>query len=188
MYQRYGFYPRFLTAILSKQVGEPPSTPQWSKFSDSFSAKQDAVIQSCNRLTDSLFGGLNVEREIRAVHAQNLGDTVLLWDGNGLTAFGVCHCGPGTEAGNNKCYVKFAAVSSVRGAPRLFDQLLDACESFAISRGMTQLEAGVNLGRYEAYRRMLERGYRIDRLGVAMHRPNESGYSRPGIYVIDDWR
>jgi len=24
--------------------------------------------------------------------------------------------------------------------------------------------------------------------GVTMHRPNEPGYSRPGAFVIDDWR
>jgi hypothetical protein len=23
---------------------------------------------------------------------------------------------------------------------------------------------------------------------VTMHRPNEPGYSRPGLYVLDDWR
>jgi hypothetical protein len=35
---------------------------------------------------------------------------------------------------------------------------------------------------------MMERGFRIERSGVAMHRPQEPGYSRPGVYVIDDWR
>jgi hypothetical protein len=23
---------------------------------------------------------------------------------------------------------------------------------------------------------------------VTMHRPNEPGYNRPGVYIIDDWR
>jgi hypothetical protein len=32
------------------------------------------------------------------------------------------------------------------------------------------------------------RGYRAAIQGVAMHRPNESGYSRPDAYVLDDWR
>ncbi len=32
------------------------------------------------------------------------------------------------------------------------------------------------------------RGFRTEFQGVAMHHPNEEGYSRPGVYVIDDWR
>jgi hypothetical protein len=35
---------------------------------------------------------------------------------------------------------------------------------------------------------MLGAGFRTDFLGVTMHRPNEPGYSRAGVYVIDDWR
>lgn len=32
------------------------------------------------------------------------------------------------------------------------------------------------------------RGYRTAIQGVNMHRRNEPGYCRPGIYAIDDWR
>jgi hypothetical protein len=69
-----------------------------------------------------------------------------------------------------------------------FGRLLDACEALARSRGLARLEAGVNLARHEAYRAMLARGFRTDIQGVAMHRHNESGYSRAGVHVIDDWR
>ena len=48
--------------------------------------------------------------------------------------------------------------------------------------------AGVNTARQEAYEKMLERGFRTEILGIAMHTPNEPGFSRPGIYVLDDWR
>ena len=44
------------------------------------------------------------------------------------------------------------------------------------------------MARHEAYRRILDRGFRTDLQGVAMHRPNEPGYNRPGVYLIDDWR
>ena len=188
LYQRYGFYPRFLTAILTKQIDSTVKSGPLSRFSESPSKNHDAVIQACFRLTDSLYAGLDVEREIRAVHSQNLGDTVLVWDGSDRAGFAVCHCGPGTEAGSNKCYIKFAAAASGNGSDRYFDELLAACESLAAARGLMQLEAGVNLGRPEAYQLMLKRSFRIARPGVAMHRPNEPGYSQPGIFVIDDWR
>jgi hypothetical protein len=48
--------------------------------------------------------------------------------------------------------------------------------------------AGVNTSRQEAYGAMLERGFRADIQGVAMHRPNTDGYNRAALFVIDDWR
>ena len=100
----------------------------------------------------------------------------------------VCHWGPNTEAGHNKCYVKFGAVPSGPTSGALFDRLLDGCEALAAAQGMARLEAGVNMARHHAYRKMLARGFRTDIQGVAMHRPDEPGYNRPEVYVIDDWR
>jgi len=185
LYQKYGFYPRFLTAIMSKPVSSKRSEGSGSRrFTDISTSDHDSIIQECNRLTDSVYPGLSVEREIRAVHAQGLGDTILFWEEGKFVGFAVCHCGPGTEAGNGKCYVKFGVADS---EPH-FEQLLTLCDELAESRGLAQLEAGVNLSRHEAYRHMLEYGYRVERTGVAMHRPQEPGYSRPGVLVIDDWR
>ena len=86
------------------------------------------------------------------------------------------------------CYVKFGAVLPGPNAPQHFDRLLGACEEMTAEKGLTRLVAGVNTARHEAYRQMLERGFNTDLQGVAMHRPNEPGYNRPGVYLIDDWR
>jgi hypothetical protein len=122
------------------------------------------------------------------VHTHHLGDSVFVWRGDRLDSFAVCHCGQGTEAGNGTCYIKFAAVRPSPEAPEVFDRLLDACEAFASDRGLSRMEAGVNLGRHESYRKMIARGYRTDLQGVAMHRPNEEGYNRPDVFLVDDWR
>jgi hypothetical protein len=53
---------------------------------------------------------------------------------------------------------------------------------------MTNLLAGVNLARDAAYRQMEKLGFKTVIQGVTMHRPNEPGYSRPELYVLDDWR
>ena len=53
---------------------------------------------------------------------------------------------------------------------------------------MVNVLAGVNLAREEAYRLMLTRGFRSRLQVVTMHRPNEPGYSRPGLFLLDDWR
>ena len=188
LYQKYGFYPRYLTAILSKPVVAGPATGDWASFSKLTPADHGRIIGSCSQLTDSVYPGLNVEREIRAAYDQGLGDTVLLSEDGRLVSFAVCHCGPGTEAGNGKCYLKFGITPSESDSEVRFSKLLNAVEEFAAARGLMQIEAGVNLSRHEAYRRMLLDGFRVERTGVAMHRPLEPGYSRPGVYVIDDWR
>ena len=184
LYNKYGFWPRFLTAIMSKPVQAKETTVRWSKYSELGEEERNACLNACGDLTDDLYAGLNVEREIRAVEFQGLGETVLLRHDQGLGGFALCHCGPGTEAGSNKCYVKFGAARS----SKLFDQLLDVCEALAAERGMTRLEAGVNLAREQAYRQMLKVGFRTDIQGVTMHRPNEPAYSRSEVYLIDDWR
>ncbi len=188
LYQHYGFLPRFLTAIMSKPVHSPTSPSQWSTYSALPESEREACLRACHTLTDTLYAGLDVELEIRAVSAQGLGDTVLLWNGRELMGFAVCHCGPNTEAGHNKCYVKFGAVQSGPTGGALFDRLLDGCEALAATQSMTLLEAGVSTARRQAYRKMLERGFRTDIQGVTMHRPDDPGYNRPEVYVIDDWR
>jgi hypothetical protein len=135
-----------------------------------------------------VYEGLDTEREVRSVDTQKLGDTILIRNQGGVAGLAVCHCGPGTEAGSGTCYIKFGAVRSGTSAPTLFGQLLDACEDFAAARGLQKMDAGVNMARYEAYRIMVERGFRTFLQGVAMQRPNEEAFNRPGVYVVDDWR
>jgi hypothetical protein len=191
LYQKFGFSARFLTAILSKPVAPAPAATtemRWSKYSDATDSECAAILSACREITGAAYAGLDLEREIRAVRTQELGDTVLVWDDSSLAGFAVCHCGPGTEAGNGKCYVKFGMVRPGVDGARVFGGLLARCEALAASRGLSRIDAGVNLNCHEAYRQMLDRGYRAELQGVAMHKPNEPGYHRPEIFVIDDWR
>jgi len=188
LYQRFGFWPRFLTAIMAKPVEHTKNVLRSTKFSEVPSSERDAVLNACREVTDAIYEGLDVEHEIRSVAAQDLGDTILLWDDSRLTAIAVCHVGPGTEAGSDICYVKFGAVRPGPNAEQDFSRLIDACEEMASERQVSRLLAGVNTARHEAYRQMLARGFRTQIQGVVMSRPDEAGYNRPGVYVIDDWR
>jgi GNAT superfamily N-acetyltransferase len=181
LYQLYGFQPRFLTAVLSAAVGSNRNSVGWSNYSAD--PDQGGRLADCAVLTNSIYPGLDVSREIRACHEQRLGDTVLLDDGSG---FAICHVGPGTEAGTGTCFIKFAAART--GSPDSFARLLDACETFATAQGAGRVVAGMSTGRRHAYRMLGERGYRADLVGVAMHRPDEPGYHRADTLVVDDWR
>jgi hypothetical protein len=148
-----------------------------------------AVEAACRELTDMLYDGLDLGAEIRTVAARGLGDTLLLWEGGSrLAGFAVCHWGPASEAGEGCCFVKFGAVRPGAGDSARFAALLDGCGSLAAAVGMANVLAGVNLAREEAYLLMVARGFRAQVQVVTMHRPNEAAYSRPGLYVLDDWR
>jgi len=190
LYQKFGFWPRFLTSLMELPIATEPASvsPRWARFSDLTVGDKQLCVQACRKLTNSIYEGLDVEREIRAVDGQRLGDTVLTWGGGELSGFAVCHAGAGTEAGSGKCYIKFGAVRSGPTAAREFLRLLDACREFGRSRGARTLIAGVNLARLDAYREMLQAGFRATTQGVAMERNGDPGYNRPEVYLIDDWR
>jgi GNAT superfamily N-acetyltransferase len=187
LYQKFGFWPRFLTAIMVKPVVVATGRP-FELYSAVPPDKRRHRLGACRAVTGAVYQGLDLEREIRAVDEQGLGDTVLVGDGSEVTGLAVCHTGPETEAGSDVCYVKVGAVLPGPGADSRFTWLLDACEALAAARGLTRMSAGVNLGRHEAYRAMLDRGYRTILQGVAMERENRTAYNRKGVYLIDDWR
>ena len=53
---------------------------------------------------------------------------------------------------------------------------------------MKRLSAGTNTGRYQAYTKMLSKGFLTDMLGVAMQKGNDERYNLQNVYIIDDWR
>jgi GNAT superfamily N-acetyltransferase len=191
LYQKCGFWPRDLVATIAKDVGEGSGKLDSgvSRFSKEQPDNRNALLAACRELTGSIFEGLDVSREIRAVDEQKLGDTVLVWDDAKVAGFAVCHTGPGTEAGSGACYMKFAAVRPDPYVSRNFMRLLEACETFGRECGAAKVRAGVNVARREAFREIYARGYRTEFQGLAMETgDSSSGYNRAGVYVLDDWR
>jgi GNAT superfamily N-acetyltransferase len=197
LYQKFGFWPRDLVAIMAKESSQAPASTARSaeykitRMSDVESGKLDVgeIVTGCGQVTNAIFDGLNLEREIRSVDTQKLGSTILVWDNSKLAAFAACHSGPGSEAGSGVCYVKFAAVRPSRRASEIFEVLLDGIEAYARAANAPKITAGVNLARREAFQGMLARGFRTEMQGVAMETGDAgSGYNRAGVYVLDDWR
>ena len=179
-YQTLGFWPGHLTAVMARELGPAASTP--------YAVAAPTDVTACRRIADAQYTGLDLTTEIEATKRLGLGETVVIEEDGGAAGFAVCHVGPGTEAGSGACYVKFGAVNPGAGAARRFERLLDACAAFGASRDAKVLLAGTNTARHDAYRILLARGFRTVLQGVAMHRPNAPAYSRPELFVIDDWR
>ena len=192
LYQKHGFWPGSLTVVTTREIGSTASC-SYALVSQELGNRHDLVLDEIRGLTDQVFRGLDLGREIVAVNEQEIGDTVLV-RGNGdgsLDGMAVCHCGAGSEAGGDTCYVKFAAVRPGQGADAAmrFERLLDACEAYAAESGLGRLVAGVNTGRLDAYRCLLARGFRTEQIGVSMRlRAEGPHFDTPAHRVIVDLR
>lgn len=187
LYQKFGFWPRFLQPVMSRKTSQR-EVHDVQEYSTLEPAARASALQACFELTSTVFAGLDVQREIRAVQEQNLGDTVITWDQGEVVSFAVCHCGPGSEAGSGRCYIKFGVVRSGPKAEALLEELISACDAFAVKHNASRLVAGVSTGRSRAYRALLGLGFRTDQIGISMHRPDAAGYDREDVFILDDWR
>lgn len=188
LYQKFGFRPGALTAVMAKAPAPSDAESEVQLFGRMVGAARDAAERGMREVTDSLYPGLDLRAEVHALLGAPSVEVLILSTSSGVCGFALCHCGTGSEAVHGSCYVKFAAVRGGPAARAQFGRLLSACEAFAAERGASLLVAGVSTARREAYEHLLERGYRAEVLGLAMHRPNEPGYHRPGCYALDDWR
>ena len=86
LYQKYGFWPRFLTAIMSRPVDQAgtadpaartrPARTQPARVSEAGGPDLPGIMTAVGELTSAVYPGLDISREISAVRAQQLGDTV----------------------------------------------------------------------------------------------------------------
>ena len=188
LYQKFGYWPTYLTALMAHTPNGAASSSRAGTLLSTLPRKQrEEAIAACARITHRIERGLDLTEEIRAALKQRVGDVVLIHTGMTLDGFALCMNGRGSEGGEKTCYVKFAAARSGPGAGDRFSRLLEACDTFALSRGAS-VEGGVNLAREDAFRRMRAHGYQVRAQGIAMLRPHVSAHNRADAYVIDDWR
>lgn len=187
LYQKFGYWPGDLFALLTREPDAASGNQAPTLLSGLKRAERVQAIEACSKLTHRIYKGLDLSDEIRSVLKQRTGDVVLSSTRGALNGFAICLTGPGSEGGEKLCYIKFGAARSGAGAGERFDKLLDACDTFASSRGVP-IEAGVNFAREGAFQRMKARGYRVTRQGVSMQRPHEDGFNRADAWVMDDWR
>ena len=73
LYQKFGFWARFLNAIMSKSVverlmaGADEPEPRWSRFSGLSEGDRERTLKACGDVTGAVYDGPDVSGEIRAV-------------------------------------------------------------------------------------------------------------------------
>jgi GNAT superfamily N-acetyltransferase len=189
LYQRFGYWPAGLAAMMSKPVRRNTESPDGVEFLSRLSPDGQAeALSACRELTDSVFSGLDVTGEILSVGEQETGETVLAREGSRVAGLAVCQTGAGSEAGSGRASVKFAAVRPGAGGAARLRRLLAGVEAWAASAGASVIAAGTGSGRVGAWETLRGTGYRPFLQGLAMHRNRHPGYDREDVFVLDDWR
>src|SRR5437763_15617336 len=75
LYGKFGFYPRFLTAIMTMPAQPSGATRQWSRYSGLPDSQRADPETATRELADTLYDGLDLRAEIRTIFARKLGDT-----------------------------------------------------------------------------------------------------------------
>jgi GNAT superfamily N-acetyltransferase len=192
LYQKFGYWPGYLTALMAhtpkaNRTSAHPAQQNAVHVSTLSKVQREAAISACAKLASRINRGLDLSDEIRWGLKNKTGEVLLTYTRNTLDAFALCSHGPGSDGGTKLCYIKFAAARSGPGAGERFSALLHACDAIALSHGVP-IEAGVNLAREDAYRRMRAHGFKAFAQGVSMQRPHVPGHNRRDVHVIDDWR
>jgi GNAT superfamily N-acetyltransferase len=68
LYQKFGFWPRYLTAVMTKEIGPQLRVPVMSKYSKLTGHQREECLKACRELTDAIYEGLDLGQEIRAHH------------------------------------------------------------------------------------------------------------------------
>lgn len=187
LYQKFGFWPRYLTTIMTTTSPTVMVVPEAQRFSRISAPERVSALNACRSLTTVLSNGLDLTREIAAYSEAGYGDTVILMERSEAIGIGVCELGATSAAGAGVCLIRFGAVQSGPDAPRRFERLLAACGQLAADSGMSRLVTSVNAENVDVYRLLQARGFRPERNFVAMHRPNAPVYA-PAGYIVADWR
>lgn len=197
-YMKYGFQPKYLIAVLSRNVSAHQVCPPYHLFSQVPRSYEHLamVLDLFRKLSTSAFEGLDVGGEITATRRGSFGDTLYLvgrdesWasvrgiENEHVIAFALFQHGPQTEAWPNTLRVKFATATSLEN----LSLLLCCLEDYCVKSGLEILELGTNTGRTHIFQFLLGNGFRMIRTGIAMELGEGEGYNTPHAIVIDDWR
>jgi hypothetical protein len=117
LYQKFGYKPKGLVVITAKHLDRrevvnaaaKPAKPGLGvrRYSSLEEAKKKPVMQKIRRITNAIWRGMDVAKEIEIVDGLALGDTLLLEKGREVIGFAVCHMPPNSEAPHGAAYVKF---------------------------------------------------------------------------------
>jgi len=199
LFHKFGYRPKGLTAIMSRAVNradaEPAGAGQAAKnglavrrYSALEETKKKAALTRFHRVTNAIYRGMDLAKEIEIVDGLALGDTLLLERGRDLLGFAVYHAPGVSEAPAGALYVKFLALDPQHRKPEVLEQFVAAVEELAHDQGLSRVILPVYTRYWQAYSTLLRCGYQIDFTMVRMQHGKWEDYEDGSHLVLDDWR
>jgi GNAT superfamily N-acetyltransferase len=171
-YARLGFAPGYLTVTMTHDIGmRGHAIP--SLLSQRAGAEREAGLAAARRLVGALASGPDFTREILLTAQLELGDTTLLDGEDGLDGLVVWHSAPLAEGRPREevRVLKLAARSE-----RAFIAAITATEAAAARAGIRRVAVRCQTRSESAFRRLVERGYRVRWTDLRM---TYEGYPEP---------
>ena len=197
LYQKFGYWPRYLTAIMTRTPDANPASPAKPAHApallSAFTKRQRRTGHPGLRVETSPTRSIGdsiwlAVRSWSVLLVQRTGDVVLTSTRGVLDAFAVCPNGTGIGGWrDNLLRVLLGARPVVVLEPvNVSTSCWVLAKAFASSRGAT-VEVGVNLAREAAYRRLRTHGHRVAKYARCRYacRPHSAGFNlEADAYVI----
>jgi predicted N-acetyltransferase YhbS len=198
LYHKFGYKPKSLTAIMSRAIdrgplrGAPPKPPKTGltvrRFSTLEEAKKKVALTRLHRITNAVFRGMDLAKEVEIVDGLALGDTLLLERDRELVGAAIYHTPGVSEAPVGALYVKFLAIDPQQRRVEHLEQFVTMLEELAHELGLQRVILPVYLRYWIAYSTLVRCGYQIDVTMVRMQKGKQEDYEDPSHLVLDDWR
>src|SRR5713101_3948525 len=152
MYQKFGYKPKGLVVVAAKpmdrreivQATRPPRPGLGvRRYSSLEKARKKAAMLRVRRITNGIWRGMDLGKEVEIVDGLALGDTLLLEKGREVIGFAVVHMPPNSEAPYGAAYIKFLAIDARHRKPEYLHVLLAAVEEMAATAQLGQVVAPV---------------------------------------------
>jgi GNAT superfamily N-acetyltransferase len=155
-YSGLGFIPARLTVTLTLDAVTSPRAPRL--LSSLRSTARDDAVRECAALVHAVLPGFDYTREIELTHELSLGDTLLMYEGDTLAGFALCHAAPLVEGrSREELRVLKAVVRDQATFEQMTVQLADLARRAATARVAIRLQ-----GEYSAlYSRLVGFGARV---------------------------
>lgn len=182
-YSRLGFAPGRLTITVTLDAA--PATRPATLLGRLPANEKEGAMDQCRILLDRARPGYDYTREIQLTDELSLGDTVLLYDGNTLVGFALCHTAPLVEGRTRE---ELRVLKMVMTREDLLHEMSAVLCDLARRSGTRRVAFRVQ-GEFQGlYRRLIEMGARVrwTDLRMAFTGFEESPVSGSSI-VLSNW-
>jgi ribosomal protein S18 acetylase RimI-like enzyme len=168
-YPRLGFEFRFPTLLLSRPLETDLPTSHLPRWSVAHRENQERWLEDLRLASDALHPGLDYSKEILVTARYQQGDTLVLTDGGEAIGMSTLRFAPGREGAEpDYGVVTVLFLQSAHRKTELFRTLLEGSEALAAAEGKKELVLSVNALHTWAVDRLLQWGYRVERMRVRM--------------------